>query len=560
MSKILNDKYRLQNVLGVGAFGEVRCASVMQRRRSESTTQYCAIKIMDQNVIQAQKEQFQFELNLLPELSHPHIIRVHEVSTSMLYGRFCNDCGCLDFRASDHSSEQCRNCPHGSRQHCKQFQGRPVTLIVQDLCAAGDLFVLLIRSGAFPEDLSRLYFKQLILGLEFLHLNGIIHRDVKPSNICFDADFRLKIIDFGSAGPSQEIGYRLDYDGHYENRKRDIGSHRYSAPEIGVFKEIGCCASDVWSAGVILYVLLTGKPPWRRPICEGKDRDNHFCKIIVSGFFPSKFPECVKKLLMKIWKQQPTKRLSIEGIKKTEFWRRPVPTKDKVELQMLERTRLAWIGQDQTEMLRVLNVMRERRQKPRYPQFGHRQSTSQSPGPLSISDSRNLSPSPQTQSLERRPEISIARSSSRKNIPSVQKNRRLQALFVKLENEPIANIAPSNPSDYKQNYPFTEELQIDSVIPPKPSWKYGREDVGPQHRSLAKKIVESLMSWAPNLKVDTIERRKTTRLEVMRTEPPEFEAQILVSDDKGKLLSIRGEGSRDPNLENNLERLMRLLL
>jgi len=559
MSKILNDKYRLQSVLGVGAFGEVRCASVLSRRRPDSITRYCAIKIMDQNVVQAQKEQFQFELNLLPELSHPHIIRVHEISTSMLYGRFCDDCGCLDFRPSDLSSEQCRNCPHDSRQHCKQFQGRPVTLIVQDLCAAGDLFVLLVRSGAFPEGLSRLYFKQLILGLEFLHLNGIIHRDVKPSNICFDADFRLKIIDFGSAGPSHEIGYRLDYEGHYENRKRDVGSQVYSAPEISVLKETGCCASDVWSAGVILYVLLMKRPPWRRPVSEGRQRDKYFCDLI-SGFFPSKLPECVTKLLIKIWKQQPAKRLSIEGIKKTEFWQRPVPSKDKVEVEMLERTRLAWIAEDQTEMLHVLNVMRERGSKARYSRFGLRQSMSQSLGPLSISDSHTPSPPPQPPNLDRRPEISIARSTNRKTIPSVQKKRRMQAMFAKLENEPIANIAPNNSSDHKQNYPFPEDLQIDPVIPAKPNWKYGREDVGPQHRRLAKKIVKRLMSWAPNLKVDTIQRRETTRLEVVSTEPPEFEAQILVSDDKGKLLSIRGEGSSDPNLENNLERLMRLLL
>jgi len=558
MSKILNDKYRLQNVLGVGAFGEVRCASVMSRRRSESTTRYCAIKIMDQNIVHAQKEKFQFELNLLPELSHPHIIRVHEVSASMLYGRFCSYCGCSDFRPADLSSEQCRNCPHDARQHCKQSQGRPVTLIIQDLCTAGDLFVLLVRSGAFPEDLSRLYFKQLILGLEFLHLNGIIHRDVKPSNICFDADFRLKIIDFGSAAPSHEIGYHLDYEGHDENRKRDVGSQVWSAPEIGVLKEAGCCASDVWSAGVILYVLLMKKPPWRRPVSEGRHRDKYFCDLI-SGFFPSRFPECATKLLMKIWKQEPAKRLSIERIKKTDFWQRPVPSKDSIDRQMLERSRLAWIGEDQTEMLRVLNVMREQLPKARHPQFGLRQSMSQSLGTLSLSHSRTPSPPPQIESLER-PEISIARSTNRKINPSVPKKRRKQSMFVKFENEPIANELPSNSMDYKQNYPFTEELQIDSVIPVKPGWKYGKKDVGPKHRRLAKKIVEGLMSWTPNLKFDIIERRKTTRLVVVSTETPGFEAQILVSDNEGKLLSIRGERSRDPNLENNLESLMRLLL
>jgi len=405
-----------------------------------------------------------------------------------------------------------------------------------------------------------LYFKQLILGLEFLHLNGIIHRDLKPSNICFDADFRLKIIDFGSAGPSQEIGYRLDCEGHWENKKRDVGSWVYNAPEICVLNQAGCCASDVWSAGVILYVLLMKKPPWRRPVSEGRQRDKYFCNLI-SGFFPRTFPECVTKLLVKIWKQLPAERLSIEGIKKTEFWRRPVPSKEKVQLQMLERTRLAWICQDQTEMLRVLNIMREQGQKSKS-HFGLGQSMSLSPGPLSISDSRTPSPSPQVHNLDSRPEISIARSANRKTIPSVQKKRRKQAMFAKLENEPISNIALNNPADYKQNYPFkeVEDLQIDPVIPVKPMWKYGREKVEPQHRRLAMKIVERLRSWAPNLKVDTNERRNTTRLEVVSTESPEFEAQIVVSDNEGQLLSIRGEGSRTPNLENNLKRLLRLLL
>merc|ERR1719285_1391703 len=233
-------------------------------------------------MVQAQKEMFQFELNLLPELSHPHIIRVHEVTTSMLYGRFCSDCGCSDFRPADLSSEQCRHCPHDSRQHCKQYQGRPVTLIVQDLCTAGDLFVLLVRSGAFPEDLSRLYFKQLILGIEFLHLNGIIHKDIKPENLCFDANFSLKIIDFGSAASSQEIGFRLEYEDQcesVENRKRCIETQIYSAPEICVLKGTGCCASDVWSTGVVLFVLLMGKPPWRRPVNEGRHRDKYFSDI-----------------------------------------------------------------------------------------------------------------------------------------------------------------------------------------------------------------------------------------------------------------------------------------
>jgi len=559
MSKILNDKYRLQNVLGVGAFGEVRCASIVPRRRSPngSANQYCAIKIIDQRIVQAKKEQLEFELNILPELSHPHVIRVHEVSAGKLYGQYCLECGCTDFHSSGGRGDRCRNCPHDSSSHCKLRQARPVTLIVQELCAAGDLFVLLVRSGAFPEDLSRLYFKELVLGIEFLHLNGIIHKDIKPENLCFDANFRLKIIDFGSAASSQEIGFRLEYEEQYEsvdNRKRCIETQIYSAPEICVLKGAGCCASDVWSSGVVLFVLLMGKPPWRRPVSEGRHRDKYFIDIL-QGFYPNKLPESVTDLLIKIWSLQPANRLTIEEVKKTEFWDGPVPNKESVERQMLERTRMAWIGEAQPEMLRVLNVMREQQPEPGYPQF-ERRSPSPSPVPLSIPP-HSPSPSPMLPpTSKRRPDTGDERYGNHELGPASSETSHIQALFEQVDKEPSAGIQDEEPHciDYKQNFQFTQELEIDLLTPCTPG--FIQEEMGSSHARLAKKIVARLKSWRPNLKVDVIERLKTTRLEVVSTETPEFEAQILVSDDQGELLSIRGEGSRDPTLENDLERLL----
>jgi len=563
MAKILNDKYILHNVLGVGAFGEVRCASLIPKQRlpNVSASRYCAIKIIDQRVVQAKKEQLEFELNILPELSHPHVIRVHEVSTGKHYGQWCCECGCTDFRSSGGRGDCCRNCPHDSSSHCKLRKARPVTLIVQELCAAGDLFVLLVRSGAFPEDLSRLYFKELILGIEFLHLNGIVHKDIKPENLCFDANFRLKIIDFGNAASSQEFGFQLEYENQFENvvnRKRRIGTQIYSAPEICVLDGAGCCASDVWSTGVVLFVLLMGKPPWRRPISEGRQQDKYFCEIM-SGYYPNKLPERVTGLLMKIWSVQPANRLSIEEIKKSEFWDGPVPSKESTESQMLERTRMAWIGEAQPEMLGVLNVMREQPPEPDYPLIDQR-SPSPSPVPLSIPP-HSPSPTPMVP-LDSKVRLGLCDVgfSNHKLGPASTQTCRIQALFEQVDKESSAGVQDGEPPfitcpDYKQNFQFTQELEIDSLTPCTPG--FIQEETGPKHVLLAKKIVARLKSWLPNLKVDIDDRLKTTRLEVVSTDTPEFEAQILVSDDQAELLSIRGEGSRDPSLENDLEGFLR---
>jgi len=563
MAKILNDKYILHNVLGVGAFGEVRCASLIPKQRlpNASASRYCAIKIIDQRVVQAQKEQLEFELNILPELSHPHVIRVHEVSAGKHYGQWCCECGCTDFRSSGGRGDCCRNCPHDSSSHCKLRKARPVMLIVQELCAAGDLFVLLVRSGAFPEDLSRLYFKELILGIEFLHLNGIIHKDIKPENLCFDVNFRLKIIDFGNAASSQEFVFQLEYENQFENvvnRKRRIGTQIYSAPEICVLNGAGCCASDVWSTGVVLFVLLMGKPPWRRPISEGRQQDKYFCEIM-SGYYPNKLPERVTGLLMKIWNVQPANRLSIEEIKKSEFWDGPVPSKESTERQMLERTRMAWIGEAQPEMLGVLNVMREQPPEPDYPLIDQR-SSSPSPVPLSIPP-HSPSPTPIVP-LDSKVRLGMCDVgfSNDKLGPASTQTCRIQALFEQVDKESSAGGQDGEPPfitcpDYKQNFQFTQELEIDSLTPCTPG--FIQEETGPKHVLLAKKIVARLKSWLPNLKVDIDDRLKTTRLEVVSTDTPEFEAQILVSDDQAELLSIRGEGSRDPTLENDLEGFLR---
>lgn len=115
-----------------------------------------------------------------------------------------------------------------------------------------------------PEHQARRFFQQLISGIEYSHRLKIVHRDLKPENVLLDDDLNVKIADFGL---SNEIK-----DGDF--LKTSCGSPNYAAPEVirgGLYTgpEI-----DVWSAGVILYVMLCGRLPF-----EDEDVQALFTKI-----------------------------------------------------------------------------------------------------------------------------------------------------------------------------------------------------------------------------------------------------------------------------------------
>lgn len=140
----------------------------------------------------------------------------------------------------------------------------PTDIIIVLEYAGGELFNYIVNNGRMPEPRARKFFQQLISGIEYSHKLKIVHRDLKPENVLLDDDLNVKIADFGL---SNEIK-----DGDF--LKTSCGSPNYAAPEVirgGLYTgpEI-----DVWSCGVILYVMLCGRLPF-----EDDDVQTLFTKI-----------------------------------------------------------------------------------------------------------------------------------------------------------------------------------------------------------------------------------------------------------------------------------------
>merc|ERR1719361_2422019 len=103
--------------------------------------------------------------------------------------------------------------------------------------------------------LARTYFRQLVAGIECMHLNGIIHRDIKPQNLLLDNKYNLKITDFGLS--------KIDPTGNSNIKMNDwhVGTRGYQAPEILLRRDYDRKV-DVFAMGVVLFILLGGYPPF----------------------------------------------------------------------------------------------------------------------------------------------------------------------------------------------------------------------------------------------------------------------------------------------------------
>ncbi|KAF9582445.1 Chk1 protein kinase [Lunasporangiospora selenospora] len=189
--------------------------------------------------------------------------------------------------------------------------------IFVEYAEAGELFDKIEPDQGVQEDLAHLYFVQLISGVKYMHSNGISHRDLKPENILLDSSGTLKISDFGLATVFR-------YGGKSRFLETPCGSAPYVAPEASVLQEVYCGdAVDVWSCGVILYVMMIGNTPWELPSVESEEF-SRYSKTDNPTYEPwSRLQGPVRKLLLSMLRVNASKRITIKGILKDEWYNRP---------------------------------------------------------------------------------------------------------------------------------------------------------------------------------------------------------------------------------------------
>ena len=136
--------------------------------------------------------------------------------------------------------------------------------IILEYVPLGSVKNLIARFGTIPEKLIKIYIKQILEGLSYVHSKGIIHRDLKCANILMDNDAHIKISDFGSSTKIKKDNGNIQKG--IITSKSIKGSPYWIAPEVFLKKVINQSgygiAADIWSIGCVIVEMLTGKHPW----------------------------------------------------------------------------------------------------------------------------------------------------------------------------------------------------------------------------------------------------------------------------------------------------------
>lgn len=172
--------------------------------------------------------------------------------------------------------------------------------------AGGELFDYIVKKGRMTEPEARRFFQQMLCAVEYCHRYRVVHRDLKPENLLLDDKLNVKIADFGLSN--------IMTDGNF--LKTSCGSPNYAAPEVINGKLYAGPEVDVWSCGVILYVLLVGRLPFD---------DDHipslFAKIAKGAYIlPSWMSPGAAGLIKKMLVVNPVQRATIEEIRQDPWF------------------------------------------------------------------------------------------------------------------------------------------------------------------------------------------------------------------------------------------------
>jgi calcium-dependent protein kinase len=273
--------YEETKILGEGTFGKVF------KVRHKITKVYRAMKIINKQkaALGAEDEESLIsEINILKSLDHPNIIKVYEY-----------------------------------------FNTKRKLFIISELCTGGELFDKITTVKHFSEQQASHIMHQLFSAVQFCHFNNIMHRDLKPENILIESEeearkefFTIKVIDFGT---SDKVKKNKMFE-------KQIGTPFYIAPEVLNNKYNEKC--DLWSCGVIMYILLCGVPPFFA------EEESEIYALVKEGKFSMDGPEWdeisedAKDLIRCLLKKDITKRYSAEQCMK-HTWIRKLKHASKID-------------------------------------------------------------------------------------------------------------------------------------------------------------------------------------------------------------------------------------
>ncbi|XP_075502908.1 CBL-interacting protein kinase 23-like [Primulina tabacum] len=259
-------RYELGRTLGEGTFAKVKFAKNLE------TGENVAIKILDKEKVLKHKMigQIKREISTMKLIRHPNVIRMFEVMAS-----------------------------------------KTKIYIVMEFVTGGELFDKIASRGRLKEDEARTYFHQLINAIDYCHSRGVYHRDLKPENLLLDTTGILKVSDFGLSALSQQV--REDGLLH-----TTCGTPNYVAPEVINNKGYDGAKADLWSCGVILFVLMAGYLPF-----EESNLMTLYKRIFKADFsIPPWFSSGAKKLIKRILDPNPLTRITIAEILENDWFKK----------------------------------------------------------------------------------------------------------------------------------------------------------------------------------------------------------------------------------------------
>lgn len=194
--------------------------------------------------------------------------------------------------------------------------------LVLEYVEGGELFDLLVERGPLQEPEAVKYFRQIVLGTAYCHALGICHRDLKPENLLLDTNLSVKLADFGMAA--------LESNGKL--LETSCGSPHYAAPEIVSGLKYHGAASDIWSCGVILFALLTGRLPF-----DDENIRSLLLKVQAGNFeMPTEISGEAQDLIDQMLTVDPLKRIQTDKILQHPLLLKyPIPSEDLISVKSL---------------------------------------------------------------------------------------------------------------------------------------------------------------------------------------------------------------------------------